>query len=33
MPLGIIGLVAICCTLLMTALAAGAAWSNMREQR
>ena len=33
MPLGIIGLVAICCTLLMTAVAAGAAWSNMREQR
>ncbi len=33
MPIGIISLVAICCTLVMTAVAAGAAWSNMREQR
>jgi len=33
MPVGIIGLVAICCTLVMTVAAAGAAWSNMREQR
>jgi hypothetical protein len=33
MPIGIIALVAICCTLVMTAVAAGAAWSNMREQR
>lgn len=33
MPVGIIGLVAICCTLVMTAVAAGAVWSNMREQR
>lgn len=33
MPVGIIGVVAICATLIMTAVAAGAAWSNVREQR
>lgn len=33
MPLIFVSLVAICCTLVMTAVAAGAAWSNTREQR
>jgi hypothetical protein len=33
MPLLFVSLVAICCTLIMTAVAASAAWSNVREQR
>ena len=33
MPLLFVSLVAICCTLVVTAVAASAAWSNMREQR
>jgi hypothetical protein len=33
MPLLFVSLVAICCTLVATAVAAGAAWSNVREQR
>ena len=33
MPLVFISLVAICCSLVMTAVAAGAAWSNVRAQR
>ena len=33
MPLLFVSLVAICCTLVMTAVAASAAWSNVREQR
>ena len=33
MPLLFVSLVAICCTLVVTAVAAGAAWSNVREQR
>jgi hypothetical protein len=33
MPLLFVSLVAICCTLVVTTVAAGAAWSNVREQR
>jgi hypothetical protein len=33
LPLVMLSLVAICCTLIVTAVAAGAAWSNVREQR
>jgi hypothetical protein len=33
MPLLFVSLVAICCTLVVTVVAAGAAWSNVREQR
>jgi hypothetical protein len=33
MPLLFVSLVAICSTLVVTAVAASAAWSNMREQR
>ena len=33
MPLLFVSLVAICSTLVMTAVAASAAWSNVREQR
>ena len=33
MPLLFVSLVAICCTLVMTAAAASAAWSNVRERR
>jgi hypothetical protein len=32
LPLLFVSLVAICCTLIMTAIAASAAWSNVREQ-
>jgi hypothetical protein len=33
MPLLFVSLVAVCCSLVMTAVAASAAWSKMREQR